>query len=179
MAAVVHWRQVRHHWEIYLFIIPTAVLLGLFVYYPAASGVFHSFYRWNGADISQFIGFKNYTDLLASSAFWDSFKVALILGLWNILKMVPALLVAVCIHRCRSTRLQFFYRTMFVVPMVIPGLVVVLIWRSFFFEATAGYLNRFLVTSHLFDVLVWLDRGLGWGGVFTTGGCPPGWATRA
>jgi ABC-type glycerol-3-phosphate transport system permease component len=40
--------------------------------------------------------------------------------------------------------MQFFYRTLFVVPMVIPGLITVLIWRSFFFEATNGYLNQFL-----------------------------------
>jgi raffinose/stachyose/melibiose transport system permease protein len=174
MAKSVPWRQVRYHWEIYLFILPALSLLGLFVYYPAASGVFHSFYRWNGADISQYVGLKNYKDLMRSTEFWNSFKVALILGAWNIVKMIPALLVAVCIHRCRSTRMQFFYRTLFVVPMVIPGLVVVLIWRSFFFEATNGYLNRFLLATRLFDLLVWLDHALGWGGIFVAGS-PPAW----
>jgi len=134
----IHWRQIRYHWEVYLFILPTLILIGLFVYYPAASGVFHSFYRWNGADVSDFVGFANYRDLLTSREFWSSFKVALILGAWNIVKMIPALLVAVCIHRCRSLRMQFFYRTMFVVPMVIPGLVIALIWRSFLFYATAA-----------------------------------------
>ena len=105
----VKWRAIKYHWEIYLFVVPTLVLIVLFVYYPAASGVFHSFFRWNGADISEFVGFDNYVQLLKSTEFWLSFKVALILGLWNVVKMIPALLVAVCIHRCRSTRLQFFY----------------------------------------------------------------------
>jgi ABC-type sugar transport system permease subunit len=81
-------------------------------------------------------------------------------------------MVAVCIHRCRSVKLQFFYRAMFVVPMVIPGLVVVLIWRSFFFEATSGYLNRVLVSTGLFDVLVRLDQWLHWGGIFVPGQMP-------
>ncbi len=168
----IKWREVRHHWEIYLFVVPTLVLIGLFVYYPAASGVYHSFFRWNGADISEFVGLKNYIDLCKSSEFWASFKVALILGGWNVVKMIPALLVAVCIHRCRSVRMQFFYRAMFVVPMVIPGLVVVLIWRSFFFEATNGYLNKFLVSSGLFDVLVHLDQLFHWGGIFVAGQMP-------
>ena len=172
MAREIHWRQIRHHWEIYLFVLPTLILIGLFVYYPASSGVYHSFFRWNGADVSEFVGIKNYRELLLSGPFWESFKVAFILGAWNIVKMLPALLVAVCIHRCRSTRMQFFYRTMFVIPMVIPGLVVVLIWRSFFFEATAGYLNKFLFTTGLFNGLVKLDHWLGWGGIFTTGNCP-------
>ena len=168
----IKWRDLHHHWELYLFILPALSLIGLFIYYPAASGVFHSFFRWNGADISEFVGFDNYIGLCKSSEFWKSFKVALILGGWNVLKMIPALLVAVCIHRCRSVKLQFFYRTMFVVPMVIPGLVVALIWRSFFFEATSGYLNKFLYSSGLFNVLAYLDRVFHWGGIFFQGQSP-------
>jgi len=168
----IKWREIRHHWEIYLFILPALVLIGLFIYYPAASGVFHSFFRWNGADISEYVGFDNYINLLKSSEFWKSFKVALILGAWNVVKMIPALLVAVCIHRCRSVRMQFFYRTMFVVPMVIPGLVVALIWRSFFFEATSGYLNQFLHSTGLFNLLAYLDQVFHWGGIFVNGQAP-------
>ncbi len=168
----IKWREIRHHWEIYLFVLPALLLIGLFIYYPAASGVFHSFFRWNGADISEFVGLQNYIDLCKSSEFWRSFKVALILGGWNVVKMIPALMVAVCIHRCRSVRMQFFYRAMFVVPMVIPGLVVVLIWRSFFFEATSGYLNRFLLSSGLFDLLVRMDQWFHWGGIFVPGQMP-------
>ncbi len=145
--------QLRHHWEIYFFIVPTLILIGLFQYYPASSGIFHSLFRWNGSDISEFVGFENYADLLKNLEFWNSFKLAFILGFWNVVKMIPALLVAVCIHRCTSEKMQFFYRTLFVVPMVIPGLITVLIWRSFFFEATAGYLNQFLDWTGLMTLL--------------------------
>ena len=145
--------QLRHHWEIYFFIVPTLILIGLFQYYPASSGIFHSLFRWNGSDISEFVGLENYSDLLKNLEFWNSFKLAFILGFWNVVKMIPALLVAVCIHRCTSEKMQFFYRTLFVVPMVIPGLITVLIWRSFFFEATAGYLNQFLAWTGLMGVL--------------------------
>lgn len=96
----------------------------------------------------------------------------LILGAFNVLKMVPPLMVAVCIHRCRSPRLQFFYRTLFVVPMVIPPLVIALIWRSFFFEATSGYMNQALHATGLFSVLGYLDQFFGWGGIFEPGKSP-------
>ncbi len=168
----VHWNQVKYHWEIYLFIIPTLILIALFQYYPAASGVFHSFFRWNGSDVSEFVGFQNYLDLVKKTDFWNSFKLAFILGGWNIVKMIPALLVAVCIHRCRSAKMQFLYRALFVIPMVIPGLIVVMIWKSFFFEATAGYLNKFLFATGLFDLLCRLDIALGWGGAFVAGKSP-------
>jgi ABC-type glycerol-3-phosphate transport system permease component len=141
------WRLLRYHWPIYWFVLPTVILVGLFQYYPALSGVFHSFYRWNGADITEFVGVGNYRDLIANRDFWQSFEVAFILGIANVIKMIPALAVAVCIHRCRSPRMQFIYRLLFVVPMVIPGLVVALIWRYLFFEPTSGYLNKVV---HLF-----------------------------
>jgi ABC-type glycerol-3-phosphate transport system permease component len=171
MARDIKWRALKHHWEIYWFVLPTLVLIGLFIYYPATSGIWHSFYRWNGADISEFIGFKNYVDLAKSAEFWRSFKVALILGAWNVVKMVPALMVATCIHRCRSLKLQFLYRTLFVIPMVIPGLIIALVWRTLFFEATNGFLNKFLLSSGLFDVLCWVDRLVGLG-VFKAGSLP-------
>jgi len=174
--------QLRYHWEVYLFIIPTLALIALFQYYPAASGIFHSFFRWNGADIAEYVGWSNYRDLWRSEEFWNSFRVAFIIGAWNILKMIPPLLVAVCIHRCRSEKTQFFYRCLFVVPMILPGLIVAMIWRTFFFEASSGYLNQLLYATGLHGLLCHLDRLLQWGssieghyqGVFVQGS-PPNW----
>src|SRR4051794_7765464 len=162
-------RQLKHHWRIYFFALPSLFMIGLFQYYPALSGAVHSFFRWNGADINEYVGLENYSKLLADSRFWQSFRIALILGVWNIVKMIPAVGVAVCIHRCRSTRLQFLYRMMFVAPMVIPGLVILLVWRGLFFEATSGLLNGLLYRTHMFDVLVWADKTFQWGGVFAAG----------
>ena len=76
MPKTITLKQVRHHWEIYLLVIPTMFLIGLFQYYPAASGVYHSFFRWNGADISEYVGWRNFADLLGSTEFWDSFRLA-------------------------------------------------------------------------------------------------------
>jgi ABC-type glycerol-3-phosphate transport system permease component len=168
----IHWRQIKHHWEIYLFIIPTLISIGLFIYYPAASGIYHSFFRWNGADIAEWLGFGNYIDLLTSSLFWRSFRNAFLLGMWNVVKMLPPLFVAVAIHRCRSTRMQFFYRVLFVIPMVVPPLIIALIWRSFFFEATSGYLNQLIEFLNARGVLNALAPLFGWGDVFTEAGNP-------
>jgi ABC-type glycerol-3-phosphate transport system permease component len=166
------FRKLRHHWPIYLLALPALFMIALFQYYPAFSGIWHSFYRWNGADINEFVGLGNYARLLDDTEFWQSFRVALVFGLWNVLKMIPAILVAVCIHRVRSERTQFLYRLLFVAPMVIPPLIVVLIWRGLFFEATNGYLNRFLAATHTFDLLVWADATFHWGGIFVPGRFP-------
>ena len=163
-AKKIRWKQVKHHWEIYLFIVPALVLIVLFQYYPAASGIFHSFYRWNGADISEFIGLKNYTELLKSPDFWQSFRVALLLGLWNVVKMIPAIAVAVWIHRCSSERMQYVYRLLFVVPMVVPALVIALIWRSFFLRLLKVISTNFLMppdSFRFFATLTHFSAGAG------------------
>jgi len=161
-ARKIPWSKVGYHREIYLFILPTAVMVGLFAYYPASNGLIHSFYRWNGADIQEFRGMRNYWELLTDRRFWTSFKVAFLLGFVNVLKMIPALLVAVLIHRVRSDRMQYMYRVLFVIPMVIPGVVVILLWK-FFFEPTAGILNTALRASGLLEFLANIDTWLGWG----------------
>jgi len=166
------WKQVRYHWQIYFFIIPTLISIGLFIYYPAMSGIFHSFFRWNGADIAEPLGFTNYIDLVLSSEFWRSFRNAFVLGMWNVVKMIPPLFVAVAIHRCKSTRMQFFYRVLFVIPMVIPPLIIALVWRSFFFEATNGYLNQLIGILHLKPALNAIAPLFGWGTVFSEAGSP-------
>ena len=50
--------------------------------------------------------------------------------------------------------------------------MIALIWRSFFFEATQGYLNQFLEVSGLFALLCNLDAFFGWGGIFLEGTRP-------
>lgn len=171
---IIRWKQLPHHWDIYLFVLPTLLLIGLFAYYPAASGLYHSFFRWNGSDVSEYVGWKNYYDILISSDFWRSFRVALILGIWNVLKLIPPLATAIWIHRCSSDRVQFMYRLLFIIPMVTPGLVITLIWRNYFFETTQGYLNHFLFASGLFPYMVALDQFMGWGGIFREG-VRPAW----
>ena len=176
MPYEVKWRQVKYHKEIYLFLVPTVILIGLFIYYPAASGIYRSFFRWNGADIKELCNpwYRNYLQLWRTPEFWQSFKVAIMLGVFEVLKMSVALATAVCIHRCFSARMQFFYRILFVIPMVIPPLIVVLVWKTLFFEATSGFLNQFLKANEgfLLNGLCRLDSLLGWGGVFQPGVLP-------
>jgi len=101
---------------------------------------------------------------------WSGFGVIFILVLANLIKMVPSIATAVVIHRLKSERWQYIYRVLFVVPMIVPAMVGLLVWKSFF-DPTQGILNRVLVGSGLLDVLVWIDELLGWD-VFHLGSSP-------
>jgi len=154
--------RARYHWPLYLFILPCVVFVGLFMYYPVVNGVYHSMYFWNGGDVERYYGFRNFLRLFnITPAFWDSFTNALILGTANIFKMAPAIITAVCLHRVRNERLQFVYRALFVVPMVVPFAVVVLLWKQAFYEPTQGVVNVVLRESGLLNGLVCISSAAG------------------
>jgi len=154
--------RARYHWPLYLFILPCVLFVGLFMYYPVVNGLYHSTYYWNGGDVERFYGLRNFFQLftLDPPAFWNSFSNALILGTANIFKMAPAIITAVCLHRVKNERLQFFYRVLFVVPMVVPFAVVVLLWKAFY-EPTQGVINVILRGTGLLDGLVWISSAAG------------------
>ncbi len=96
---------------------------------------------------------------------WNGFFVILILVAFNIVKMLPSIITAVVINRLTSEKMSYLYKVCFVVPMIIPGMVMLLLWK-FFFDANVGFFNYFLVKTGLMNLLVHLDSWLGWGGVF-------------
>src|SRR6185436_11171183 len=73
---VISVSQLRYHWRVYLLALPAMLMIGLFIYYPAFSGMWHSLYRWNGADINEYVGLGNYAALFSDREFWQSFRVA-------------------------------------------------------------------------------------------------------
>lgn len=168
-----HSPKSLRHWRLYLFIVPSLVLVGTFSYFPAASAIYHSFFDWQGGETKQFIGGVNFQRALADRVLWDSFlTVAFLIG-FNVIKMIPSIVMAVLIHRLRSDRWQYFYRVLLVVPMIVPQLVTLFIWK-FFFDPNLGVLNRLLDATGAKPVLVWLDQHvLGWN-VFL-GDVPIGW----
>lgn len=88
--------------------------------------------------------------------FWMSFRLILILIIANLFKMWPSIFTAVVIHRLKSDRAQYLYRVLFVIPMIVPTMVWLLIWK-FFYDPNVGPLNSLLAATRLDHVLIWLD----------------------
>lgn len=96
---------------------------------------------------------------------WLSFRLIFIMVIANLFTMWPSIFTAVCIHRLRSDRMQYVYRVLFVIPMIIPAMVGLLIWK-FFYDPNVGPLNMILNATGLDNVLVWLDKWVLHLGVF-------------
>lgn len=130
--------------QYYLLLLPTFLLLLTFNYYPAFSAVYHSFFEWNGSNFKRFIGLENFINIFFDPtiplSFVNSFKLTVASLVIN---LTLPLLAAVLIFRLKNLRLAYFYRVLFVIPMVVPGMVTFMIWR-FIYNPTTGLLNELL-----------------------------------
>jgi ABC-type sugar transport system permease subunit len=146
---------------LYLLLLPTFVGMVIFNYTPKWQEVVYSFFKWDGQFTLDFIGWDNYAALFngGDPLFWPTFQLVGVLLVANLVKMWPSIFAAIVLHRIRSERWQYLYRVLFVVPMVIPGLVWLLIWKNFF-DANIGLLNRFLNATGLMHVLNWMDTAM-------------------
>src|SRR5690606_18572918 len=102
---------------IYVFLIPTFLLLAVFTFYPIVSAFWHSFYRWDGIN-SQFVGIENFVQMFtADRAFLASLpNVALLTIFRLVVAMTIPLLAAEVIFSLRSGAVAYFWRVLLVVP---------------------------------------------------------------
>ncbi len=128
----------------YLLILPTLLLLMTFNYYPAFSGLYHAFTDWSPGIKSEWIGFANFKFLLQDRFFLAGFRNVIIITVVTILKtMTVPLLVAELIFNLRSQFSQYWARTLFVVPIVMPLVVIILLWNNIY-DPQIGLLNKTL-----------------------------------
>ncbi len=129
----------------YLFLIPVFVLLMMFRYYAIFSAVYHSFFFWKpGLEIS-FVGLENYTQVFKDKIFWISMVNILKYTAARILVLIPlAFIGAELVFNLKTERGQYIWKVIYILPLVIPWVVLFLYWK-FFFNPQIGILNKFLI----------------------------------
>jgi raffinose/stachyose/melibiose transport system permease protein len=133
----------------YLFVLPTMALLAIFMYVPAATALDRSLYAWDGVTAPVFVGLGNFSAMLADADMQQSFINVLKLAAFavSVQTFVP-LLVARLILALRSARAQYVLRVLFVIPLIVPQVVIMLIW-GFLYDPDYGVINQFLTSLHL------------------------------
>lgn len=122
---------------ILLFLPPSLLLFSLFVVMPIFNAAELSLYKWSGfGEVTDFVGLKNYANLLSHSVFhqsmWNSVKIILA----SILLQIPlALGLALLIYRKMPSNTLF--RLVFLAPYILAEVASGLIW-SFIFDGDYG-----------------------------------------
>ena len=133
----------------FILLFPTVFLLATFNYFPALSGLYHAFTKWEEGQSAVFNGLDNFKMLIHDRAFFIGIGNMIILLTASLFKaIVIPFIAAELILALTGDKLQRFFRTSFLVPMVVPGLVGILIWR-FIYDPNGGLLNQALTAMGL------------------------------
>ena len=136
----------------YVLLLPTFALVILFYYYPALSGIYHAFTKWQAVGDSRWVGLDNFIFMVGDPFVRHSLFNQVLLTTADMAKaLIPPFVVAEMIYALRSERERYWLRTLCVIPMVAPGMVIVLMWY-FIYDPNVGLLNQSLAGMGLEDL---------------------------
>lgn len=134
------WR-IWHQRMGYLFILPLIAGLLTFSYYPAFSGIYHSFFNWDAVGTAEFIGVDNYVELWQDKVFLESFGTMLKIQLPKlIIGIICPLIMAEFIFNLSSRKSQYWYRILILLPIITPSVVGTLLWK-FIYDPNNGLMT--------------------------------------
>ena len=122
-----------------LFLPPTLVLFTLFVVLPMVDAATFSFFDWNGyGPITDFVGLKNYDDVITHRNLGTAVRNSLIVVAVSLLVQLPlAMWCAVALAE-RSVSINVM-RTLFFLPFMLAEVAAGLIWK-FVYDGNYGLL---------------------------------------
>lgn len=145
----------------YLYLIPAFLVMGIIVLYPLLFQVWMSFTDYTVTNLRAAspppndVGLKNYVDVLSSALAIPNFSfVRLILyNLWwafsNVaIHVVLGVGIAVLLNT-KGLWFRRFYRAMFILPVIIPPLIVATVWKNMY-DADYGAVNLLLAGAGKF-----------------------------
>jgi sn-glycerol 3-phosphate transport system permease protein len=133
-------RNTVHAW---LMVLPACAFLAAFTHIPIVSTVWHSFHSTpRPRRPSRFVGFDNYTELLADPIFWKSLTNNAIYALTSV-PISVALALAMALFVNSKLRGKGFLRMAYFTPTVLPMIAVANIWL-FFYNPQYGLLATLL-----------------------------------
>ncbi len=139
-------RERAQYWGV-LWILPALVMLAVFCLYPTLTAFEISLTNWDGNPNAAkvFVGFKNFAAVLKDSLFWQSlWNVVILTVVGMLLGNAANLILAEMMYNLRS-KLVVVYRFLFVLPAMIPGIVVMLLWRQLILHGSeASVMNKII-----------------------------------
>ncbi|HEX4203621.1 MAG TPA: PQQ-binding-like beta-propeller repeat protein [Ktedonobacteraceae bacterium] len=127
----------------YFFTLPAIAVILLFSYFPALMALYYSFTNFSLQNVMQYVGIQNYIDILLHDNYFRT-------GLWNMVLLIVAsilktitfpLLAAELVFWVRNSVHRYIFRTLFVLPAVVPALVQTFMWRMVY-DPNSGLLNQ-------------------------------------
>jgi multiple sugar transport system permease protein len=123
--------------------LPLLVVFGVFSWFPIASSVVMSVQTTNLVTAPEFVGLQNFRDVLADPLLWTAVKNTAYFAFLALVFGYPLpLILAVLMSEVR--RLKGLYSALAYLPVVVPPVVSVLLWKFFYDGSSTGVFNTIL-----------------------------------
>jgi multiple sugar transport system permease protein len=139
----------------FLFVAPSLVLLVAFAAYPLASSLWLSLQEVQVfSNEQEFVGLKNYSELLSSNDFWSSLWKGLVFSVATVwLQLLAGIGTALLLNN--AFRGRTLVRGLILFPFVVPTIVAILVWK-WMLNDLYGIVNLFLMKIGL------IHEGIAW-----------------
>lgn len=149
--------QWRRFAPAYVILLPAVLTILVWQYVPLVRGSIMAFQDYRLLGGSQWVWLDNFGAVLWDSAWWLSVwhairYSALVIGL----TFLPPIILAILLQEV--PRGKIFFRTVFYLPAVITGLVVIILWKMFYDPSERGAFNALLMQI---PAIAYLLVGLG------------------
>ena len=141
-------KKARARWGV-IFVIPTCVVLFVFVFYPICYTLVLSLNEYNFAyDMHmKFVGLKNFVDMFKDIQFLTALKNTLQFTLFMFVILV-VLSLSLALLLFNKKRRSWLYRVSIFMPIVVPASLICILF-SFMLADNFGIVNKFLVSIGL------------------------------
>ena len=126
-----------------VFLLPLLVIFGVFSWFPIVRAVIMSFQETNLVSEPTFVGLDNFRQVLADPILWKAVQNTLYFASLALLFGYPIPLVAAVLMR-EVRRAKGLYSALAYLPVVVPPVVAVLLWKFFYKGSPQGVFNTIL-----------------------------------
>lgn len=142
-------KSIKKNMEGYLYVMPLIIGLLLFTFYPMICALAYSFMDVDLINPPSNFGLQNYKEIFngsnVSNMFWLSLKNTFVYTIIEVsLSMALSYLLAYLI--VKDTRTNRFFRILYYLPVLIPGVVAGLLWGNIL-NKDYGFINSFLINA--------------------------------
>jgi ABC-type sugar transport system permease subunit/ABC-type glycerol-3-phosphate transport system substrate-binding protein len=132
---------------------PALLTVILWQYIPLLRGTVMAFFEYRIYGGGEFIGLQNFIEVMLSPDFWNSVRATIIyVGISLGIGFVAPIALALLLHEVPYGKMLF--RTIFYLPAVTTGLVIMFLWKMFYAPTPTGLLNRIVMpVLHFFHIV--------------------------
>jgi len=138
-------KGMKNYIESYLFLLPAAIIMIIFLYNPLITSISYSFYQFKNFVPSKFVGIQNYKYLFKDNVFWNSVYLTFKWVIMNaFIPTFAGLILAILLEFfTQKQHLTGATRTILFMPMMMSTVAVGLLW-ALIYDPNLGIINGFL-----------------------------------